>query len=199
MVDSNIQRERILPSEKAFALKMKMDAMRKQGSRQDLTSRQNDGKLNSRTNKTSRQNGEKLTSGFVGQEFGMSSRQVDRYIRLTHLLPELLLLVDQEKIKVTNAVEISFLSVDVQKQVLAYIKNGHSLTKNIIMQLRNCDTDTTDSAEVDKILHGQTKPVEIRQIVLTNRELGKYFPNQVTEKEIKRQIIHLLDEWKARG
>lgn len=199
MVDSNIQRERILPSEKAFALKMKMDAMRKQGSRQDLTSRQNDGKLNSRTNKTSRQNGEKLTSGFVGQEFGISSRQVDRYIRLTHLLPELLLLVDQEKIKVTNAVEISFLSVDVQKQVLAYIKNGHSLTKNIIMQLRNCDTDTTDSAEVDKILHGQTKPVEIRQIVLTNRELGKYFPNQVTEKEIKRQIIHLLDEWKARG
>lgn len=199
MVDSNIQRERILPSEKAFALKMKMDAMRKQGSRQDLTSRQNDGKLNSRTNKTSRQNGEKLTSGFVGQEFGMSSRQVDRYIRLTHLLPELLLLVDQEKIKVTNAVEISFLSVDVQKQVLAYIKNGHSLTKNIIIQLRNCDTDTTDSAEVDKILHGQTKPVEIRQIVLTNRELGKYFPNQVTEKEIKRQIIHLLDEWKARG
>ena len=199
MVDSNIQRERILPSEKAFALKMKMDAMRKQGSRQDLTSRQNDGKLNSRTNKTSRQNGEKLTSGFVGQEFGMSSRQVDRYIRLTHLLPELLLLVDQEKIKVTNAVEISFLSVDVQKQVLAYIKNGHSLTKNIIMQLRNCDTDTTDSAEVDKILHGQTMPVEIRQIVLTNRELGKYFPNQVTEKEIKRQIIHLLDEWKARG
>lgn len=199
MVDSNIQRERILPSEKAFALKMKMDAMRKQGSRQDLTSRQNDGKLNSRTNKTSRQNGKKLTSGFVGQEFGMSSRQVDRYIRLTHLLPELLLLVDQEKIKVTNAVEISFLSVDVQKQVLAYIKNGHSLTKNIIMQLRNCDTDTTDSAEVDKILHGQTKPVEIRQIVLTNRELGKYFPNQVTEKEIKRQIIHLLDEWKARG
>ena len=199
MVDSNIQRERILPSEKAFALKMKMDAMRKQGSRQDLTSRQNDGKLNSRTNKTSRQNGEKLTSGFVGQEFGMSSRQVDRYIRLTHLLPELLLLVDQEKIKVTNAVEISFLSVDVQKQVLAYIKNGHSLTKNIIMQLRNCDTDTTDSAEVDKILHGQTKPVEIRQIVLTNRELGKYFPEQVTEKEVKRQIIHLLDEWKARG
>lgn len=199
MVDSNIQRERILPSEKAFALKMKMDAMRKQGSRTDLTSRQNDGKLNSRTNKTSRQNGEKLTSGFVGQEFGMSSRQVDRYIRLTHLLPELLSLVDQEKIKVTNAVEISFLSVDVQKQVLAYIKNGHSLTKNKIMQLRNCDTDTTDSAEVDKILHGQTKPVEIRQIVLTNRELGKYFPKQVTEKEIKKQIIHLLDEWKARG
>ena len=126
MVDSNIQRERILPSEKAFALKMKMDAMRKQGSRQDLTSRQNDGKLNSRTNKTSRQNGEKLTSGFVGQEFGMSSRQVDRYIRLTHLLPELLLLVDQEKIKVTNAVEISFLSVDVQKQVLDYSVKGFS-------------------------------------------------------------------------
>lgn len=199
MVDSNIQRERILPSEKAFALKMKMDAMRKQGSRQDLNSRQNDGKINSRTNKTSRQNGEKLTSGFVGQEFGMSSRQVDRYIRLTHLLPEMLLLVDQEKIKVTNAVEISFLSVDVQKQVLDYIKNGHSLTKNKIMQLRNCDADTTDSAEVDKILHGLSKSVEIRRIVLTNRELGKYFPEQVTEKEIKRQIIHLLDEWKARG
>lgn len=199
MVDSNIQRERILPSEKAFALKMKMDAMRKQGSRTDLIPRQNDEELADKTNQSSRRKGEKLTSGFVGQEFGMSSRQVDRYIRLTHLLPELLLLVDQEKIKVTNAVEISFLSVDVQKQVLAYIKNGHSLTKNIIMQLRNCDTDTTDSAEVDKILHGQTKPVEIRQIVLTNRELGKYFPNQVTEKEIKRQIIHLLDEWKARG
>lgn len=193
MVDSNIQRERILPSEKAFALKMKMDAMRHQGFRSDLTSDQNE------LRSTSDQNGPKLMSNQIGMMYGMSSSQVKRYIRLIHLLPELLSLVDQEKIKVTNAVEISFLSVDVQKQVLAYIKNGHSLTKNKIMQLRNCDTDTTDSAEVDKILHGQTKPVEIRQIVLTNRELGKYFPNQVTEKEIKRQIIHLLDEWKARG
>ena len=193
MVDSNIQRERILPSEKAFALKMKMDAMKHQGFRSDLISDQNDLKS------TLDHKGLKLTTDVIGKDYGMSSSQVKRYIRLTHLLPELLLLVDQEKIKVTNAVEISFLSVDVQKQVLAYIKNGHSLTKNIIMQLRNCDTDTTDSAEVDKILHGQTKPVEIRQIVLTNRELGKYFPNQVTEKEIKRQIIHLLDEWKARG
>ena len=199
MVDANIQREELLPSEKAFAYKMKMDAMRKQGSRTDLTPRQNDEELADKTNQSSRQKGGKLTSSFVGQEFGMSSRQVDRYIRLTHLLPELLLLVDQEKIKVTNAVEISFLSVDVQKKVLDYIKNGHSLTKNKIMQLRNCDTDTTDSAEVDKILHGQAKSVEIRQIVLTNRELGKYFPEQVTEKEVKRQIIHLLDEWKARG
>lgn len=199
MVDSNIQRERILPSEKAFALKMKMDAMRHQGFRSDLCSRQNGGELMKKTELTSRQNGRELTSKTVGQEFGMSSRQVDRYIRLTHLLPELLLLVDQEKIKVTNAVEISFLSVDVQKQVLDYIKNGHSLTKNKIMQLRNCDTDTPNSAKVDKILHGQAKSVEIRQIVLTNRELGKYFPEQVTEKEVKRQIIHLLDEWKARG
>lgn len=193
MVDSNIQRERILPSEKAFALKMKMDAMKHQGFRSDLISDQNDLKS------TLDQKGLKLTTDVIGKDYGMSSSQVKRYIRLTHLLPELLLLVDQEKIKVTNAVEISFLSVDVQKQVLAYIKNGHSLTKNKIMQLRNFDTDTTDSAEVDKILHGQTKPVEIRQIVLTNRELGKYFPNQVTEKEVKRQIIHLLDEWKARG
>ena len=193
LVDSNIQREDILPSERARAYKMKMDAMRHQGFRSDLTSDQNE------LRSTSDQNGPKLMSNQIGMMYGMSSSQVKRYIRLTHLLPELLSLVDQEKIKVTNAVEISFLSVDVQKQVLAYIKNGHSLTKNKIMQLRNCDTDTTDSAEVDKILHGQTKPVEIRQIVLTNRELGKYFPNQVTEKEIKRQIIHLLDEWKARG
>lgn len=193
MVDSNIQRERILPSEKAFALKMKMDAMRHQGFRSDLTSDQNE------LRSTSDQNGPKLMSNQIGMMYGMSSSQVKRYIRLTHLLPELLLMVDQEKIKVTNAVEISFLSVDVQKQVLDYIKNGHSLTKNKIMQLRNCDTDTTDSAEVDKILHGQAKSVEIRQIVLTNRELGKYFPEQVTEKEVKRQIIQLLDEWKARG
>ena len=135
MVDSNIQRERILPSEKAFALKMKMDAMRHQGFRSDLTSDQNE------LRSTSDQNGPKLMSNQIGL----------------------------------------------------------SLSKYNIMQLRNCDTDTTDSAVVDKILHGQTKPVEIRQIVLTNRELGKYFPNQVTEKEIKRQIIHLLDEWKARG
>ena len=193
MVDSNIQRERILPSEKAFALKMKMDAMKHQGFRSDLISDQNDLKS------TLDQKGLKLTTDVIGKDYGMSSSQVKRYIRLTHLMPELLLLVDQEKIKVTNAVEISFLSVDVQKQVLDYIKNGHSLTKNKIMQLRNCDTDTTNSAEVDKILHGQTKPVEIRQIVLTNKELEKYFQEQVTEKEVKRQIIHLLDEWKARG
>lgn len=120
MVDSNIQRERILPSEKAFALKMKMDAMKHQGFRSDLISDQNDLKS------TLDHKGLKLTTDVIGKDYGMSSSQVKRYIRLTHLLPELLLLVDQEKIKVTNAVEISFLSVDVQKQVLDYsVKDFH--------------------------------------------------------------------------
>lgn len=120
MVDSNIQRERILPSEKAFALKMKMDAMKHQGFRSDLISDQNDLKS------TLDHKGLKLTTDVIGKDYGMSSSQVKRYIRLTHLLPELLLLVDQEKIKVTNAVEISFLSVDVQKQVLDYSVKGFS-------------------------------------------------------------------------
>ena len=120
MVDSNIQRERILPSEKAFALKMKMDAMKHQGFRSDLISDQNDLKS------TLDHKGLKLTTDVIGKDYGMSSSQVKRYIRLTHLLPELLSLVDQEKIKVTNAVEISFLSVDVQKQVLDYSVKGFS-------------------------------------------------------------------------
>ena len=118
MVDSNVQREEILPSEKAFALKMKMDAMKHQGFRSDLTSDQNEPKS------TSDQNGPRLVSNQIGNGYGMSSSQVKRYIRLTHLLPDLLELVDKGKIKLTNAVEVSFLSVDVQKQILAYIKDG---------------------------------------------------------------------------
>ena len=128
MVDSNVQREGILPSEKAFALKMKMDAMKHQGFRSDLTSDQN---------------GPRLVSNQIGNGYGMSSSQVKRYIRLTHLLPDLLELVDKGKIKLTNAVEVSFLSVDVQKQILAYIKDGNLLTKNKIMQLRDYDESLT--------------------------------------------------------
>ncbi len=137
MVDSNVQREEILPSEKAFALKMKMDAMKHQGFRSDLTSDQNEPKS------TSDQNGPRLVSNQIGNGYGMSSSQVKRYIRLTHLLPDLLELVDKGKIKLTNAVEVSFLSVDVQKQILAYIKDGNLLTKNKIMQLRDYDESLT--------------------------------------------------------
>ena len=137
MVDSNVQREGILPSEKAFALKMKMDAMKHQGFRSDLTSDQNEPKS------TSDQNGPRLVSNQIGNGYGMSSSQVKRYIRLTHLLPDLLELVDKGKIKLTNAVEVSFLSVDVQKQILAYIKDGNLLTKNKIMQLRDYDESLT--------------------------------------------------------
>lgn len=193
MVDSNVQREEILPSEKAFALKMKMDAMKHQGFRSDLISDQNEPKS------TSDQNGLKLTTDVIGKEYGMSSSQVKRYIRLTHLLPDLLELVDKGKIKLTNAVEVSFLSVDVQKQILAYIKDGNLLTKNKIMQLRDYDTGTTDINEVNKILNGQMKPATVRQVILNDKELSKYFPKQVTTEQIKKQIVWLLDDWKARG
>lgn len=184
MVDSNIQREKILPSEKAFALKMKMDAMKHQGSRMDLTSRQV---------------GVKLTSCQVGMELGISSRQVNRFIRLTYLIPELLSLVDNNTIKLTNAVELSYLSKDIQTIVLNYIQQGNKVTKNKICQLRNLETGTTDLEEVYRILNNETKEPETRQVILTDKEIAKYFTNNETQQQIHRQILHLLEEWKAKG
>ena len=121
MVDSNIQREELLPSEKAFAYKMKMDAMRRQGSRNDLTSDQN---------------GPKLSTWSIGEENGISGTQVKRYIRLTELIPELLDYVDKKRIQFTVAVEISYIDQEVQRWLYAYIRDNGMVKLNQVGILR---------------------------------------------------------------
>ncbi len=113
MVDANIQREELLPSEKAFAYKMKMDAMKRQGSRSDLTSGQNDQKLIG-----------KVSRDILAEEMGESSKQIQRYVRLTELIPELLEYVDQKRLQFTVAVEISYIDKEVQKWLYEYIKTA---------------------------------------------------------------------------
>ena len=122
MVDANIQREELLPSEKAFAYKMKMDAMRRQGERQDLTSRQFV---------------EKLSSDELGESVGMSGRQIQRFIRLTELIPPLLDYVDQKRLQFTVAVEISYIDPEIQKWLLEYIKDNGTVKLNQISLLRD--------------------------------------------------------------
>lgn len=169
MVDANVQREEILPSERAFSLKMKMDALRHQG--------------------TSRHDVDKLSSEILGQENGMTGRSVQRYIRLTELITELLDLVDNKKISLTIAYEISFLNKDTQSLVLKYIDK---ITINHIKALKGLDNVTENT-----ILEMITEPVkESGNISFSQKSLDKYFPKELTKKQREQIIINLLEDWK---
>ena len=178
MVDANIQREEILPSERAFAFKMKMEALSHQGV-------------------TSDHNGPKLTTNKIGQDNGMSGTQVKRYIRLTELLPELLALVDLKKITFVNAVEISYLNMDMQKIVYNYIKQGKSLSKDKIARLRkiNCDEESNYLEEANEILYEVTGVVKQVYFSLTETQIASYFPKGYKKQQMEDVILTLLDQW----
>lgn len=182
MVDANCQREEILPSERAFSLKMKMDAMRRQGSRTDMG--------------TSRHDVEKLSSDEVGDSFGMSGRQVQRYIRLTELLPELLSYADFKKIGLVMAVDISHFDKQVQRWVYEYIRDNGFIKQEQIDALKNApNLENMTQQTVIITMNEAVKPKQSGKVALSERKLNKYFGTHVPASERERVILELLDEW----
>ena len=179
MVDSNLQRENLLPSEKAFAYRMKLEAMKHQGK---ATSRQVVGNLES--------------ADIVGQEAGESGRQVQRYIRLTELTPELQQMVDEKKIGMTPAVEISYLKPEEQQMLLTAIDSEQatpSLSQAQRMKKLSRDGKLNDDTMLD-IMMEQKKP-EGYNVVLSADKLRKYFPRSYTPQKMEETILKLLDAW----
>lgn len=182
MVDANIQREELLPSEKAFAFKMKMDAVRRQGKRSDLTSDQN---------------GPKLSAWSIGEESGISGTQVKRYIRLTELIPELLEYLDLKRIPFTSAVEISYLDKEIQKWLFEYIRdNGLVKPKQIALLRKACETGIMTEGKLIAILNdSQPGRTPSTKNLISEKKLRKYFPADYTEEDMRSVIVELLEQW----
>ena len=181
MVDSNLQRENILPSERAFAYKMKLEALKNQGARSDLTSVQV---------------APKLSTEKIGEEVGMSKDNVKRYIRLTNLVPELLDMVDEKKIAFNPAVELSYLDESQQRDFLEAMndtQNAPSLSQ--AQRLKKLAQEGHFSYDVAFAVMGEEKKDELDKVVIKNDTLRKYFPRSYTPKQMEDTIIKLLDQW----
>ena len=189
MVDSNNQREKILPSEKAFAYKMKLDAMKKQGQRNDLTSAPEEQKLK---NKTTRE--------ILAEETGESSSNIQRFIRLTELIPELLKLVDEEKMKLRPAVEISYLTKEEQQQVFDAIEYTDAFPSHpqAIKMKKLSESGNLTMEEIDDILE-QEKPNQIPKFKIPEDKIEQYIPKQYKSMEEKEEyIVHCVKETSER-
>ena len=185
MVDSNLQRENILPSERAFAYKMKLEALKNQGARSDLTSAQLGRKLE--------------TADIVGQESGDSRNQVRRFIRLTNLVPELLDMVDEKKIAFNPAVELSYLDEAQQRDFLEAMndtQNAPSLSQ--AQRLKRLAQEGHFSYDVAFAVMGEEKKDELDKVVIKNDTLRKYFPRSYTPKQMEDTIIKLLEQWQRK-
>ena len=186
MVDANIQREELLPSEKAFAYKMKMEAMKRQGARIDLTCAQNDHKLG------------KKSREILGEQIGISSAQIQRYIRLTELIPDLLELVDKKRLNFTIAVDISYIPQDVQKWIYEYICDNGFIKPNQIAALRNYlgQGSVTQSLMISILNSHIPVKAPARKVTLNEKKLTKYFPKNYTSEDMEKVIEALLEKWK---
>ena len=185
MVDSNLQRETILPSERAFAYKMKLEAMRHQGERTDLTSRQVVGKLEA--------------ADMLGKDTGESGRQIQRFIRLTELIPELLEMVDQKQIAFNPAVELSFLKPEEQKQLLEamdYAQATPSLSQ--AQRLKKYSQEGKCTFEVMCTVMDEEKKTDLDRVIIKQDVLRKYFPKSYTPKQMEDTIIRLLEQWQRK-
>ena len=185
MVDSNLQRENILPSERAFAYKMKLEALKKQGARSDLTSSQVGMKLQA--------------LDIVGREAGDSRNQVHRFIRLTNLIPELLDMVDEKKIAFNLAVELSYLDEAQQRDFLEAMEdtqNAPSLSQ--AQRLKKLALEGHFSYDVAFAVMGEAKKDELDKVVIKNETLRKYFPRSYTPKQMEDTIIKLLEQWQRK-
>jgi ParB family chromosome partitioning protein len=186
MVDSNIQREELLPSEKAFAYKMKMDAMKRQGQRSDLTSCQNGTKSRS----------DNIFAGEVGE----SARQVQRFIRLTELIPELLTYVDKRRLQFTVAVEISYIDKEIQGWLYEYIKENGPVKLNQVKALRTAlQTGAMTQDKMIVLLNGTQKTSSSGSLTLTDRKLREYFPPTYSHDDMMDVIETLLKSWKVQN
>ena len=183
MVDSNLQREHILPSERAFAYKMKLEAIKNQGARSDLTSTQV---------------AQKLSVEKVGDDAGVSKDTIRRFIRLTNLIPELLDMVDEKKISFNPAVELSYLDESQQRdflEAMADTQNAPSLSQ--AQRLKKLAQEGHFSYDVAFAVMGEPKKDELDKVVIKNDTLRKYFPESSTPREMEEKIIGLLEESKT--
>jgi|UniRef100_UPI003FEF9E98 ParB family chromosome partitioning protein len=188
MVDSNLQRESILPSERAFAYKMKLEALKNQGARSDLTCGQIGHKLN----------GAKARD-IVADESGDNARNVQRFIRLTNLVPELLDMVDEKKIAFNPAVELSYLDESQQRDFLEAMndtQNAPSLSQ--AQRLKKLAQEGHFSYDVAFAVMGEEKKDEMDKVVIKNDTLRKYFPRSYTPKQMEDTIIKLLEQWQRK-
>lgn len=184
MVDSNLQRETILPSERAYAYKMKLDAIKHQGTRSDLTSTQV---------------AQKLSVEKVGEDAGVSKDTIRRYIRLTELIPELLDMVDQKKIAFNPAVEISYLAREEQTDLLEamdYAQATPSLSQ--AQRLKKMSQEGTCTLEAMCEVMNEIKKGELDRVSFKTDSLRKYFPKSYTSKQMEDKIIQLLEQWQKK-
>lgn len=185
MVDSNLQREHILPSERAFAYKMKLDAMKNQGTRSDLTSTQVVSKLRSN---------EKL-----GAENNQSRETVRRFIRLTNLIPELLDMVDNKTVSFNPAVELSYLSPEQQQEVIRAMDDTQNFPSvSQAKRIKKLAQDETFTTETIVAIMGEEKKSELDTVTIKNDTLRKYFPRSYTPKQMEDTIIKLLEQWQKK-
>ena len=187
MVDANIQREEILPSERAYSLKMKMDAMRRQGARIDLI----DGTSDTECRKLN-------TAEIVGEECGMKQVQVRKYVRLSELIQELMNLVDEKKVPIVLGVELSYLDHDIQGWVYEYIKENGFLKKEQVEALRKqANPENMTQFTVISIMNDALPGNKASgRVNLSEKKLDKYFPSHVSANERERVILNLLQKWK---
>ena len=185
MVDSNLQREHILPSERAFAYKMKLEAIKNQGARSDLTSSQIGTKLRADER--------------VAQDAGESRNQIQRFIRLTNLIPELLDLVDQRKISFNPAVELSYLAESEQRdffEAMQDTQNAPSLSQ--AQRIKKLSQEGKCSYDAIFDIMGEEKKAEMDRVTIKNEVLRKYFPKSYTPKQMQDTIIKLLEQWQKK-
>ena len=185
MVDSNLQRENILPSERAFAYKMKLEALKNQGARSDLTSCQVGTKFRADES--------------LAEDTGESARNVQRFIRLTNLIPELLDLVDEKKISFNPAVELSYLDEAQQRdflQAMDETQNAPSLSQ--AQRMKKLAQEEKFTYEAAFAIMGEAKKDELDKVVIKNDILKKYFPHSYTPRQMEEVIIKLLEQWQRR-
>ena len=184
MVDANVHREEILPSERAFSLKMKMDALNHRGKRTDLTLSHEETKFHS---------AEK-----IGEAEGLGRAQVHRYIRLTELIPKLLDMVDEKRLALSVAVELSYMNKNVQQWIYEFIRENGMIKQEQLMELRKYRDDKNMTQEqLITILIGSASTVPTsKKITLNERKLHKFFPAYYSKAEMERVIFGLLEQWK---
>ena len=188
MVDSNLQRESLLPSERAFAYKMKLEAMRHQGERMDLTSAQVGRKL---AGKESRE--------ILAEQVGQSRNQISRYIRLTELIPELLDMVDERKIALNPAYELSFLKKEEQTQLLDAMDSEQATPSlSQAQRLKKFSQEGHLSIDVMRAIMGEEKKSDLDRVTFTSDTLRKYFPKSYTPQRMQETIIKLLEQWQKK-
>ena len=188
MVDSNLQRETLLPSERAFAYKMKMEAMKHQGERTDLTSGQ-----------LGRKSDSKESREIIAEQTGESARQVQRFINLTNLIPELLDMVDRKEIAFNPAVELSFLKKEEQKGFLEAMDYGQSTPSlSQAQRIKKLSQAGMCTQEAMNTIMNEEKKSELDTVTLKNDVLRKYFPRSYTPKQMQDTIIRLLEQWQKK-